>query len=504
MNDKLRQAITAIKSGDKVTGQQLLAQVIKAEPKNETAWLWMTTVTDDPEKKRHCLKTVLQINPSNEMAQKGLATLKPPQSLKSVDIPETENIVSQPIPSQSIEESPLQPVEQIVPASTPSKSSISDNQPIKSKLVKPIQLASEPKKVPTSPKPVTTAPKAASKNRTIIYIFAIATVGIIVVCIGCFTFSLIFTSSPSFKATQTARAVAQATATPTSTFTPTPTSTPTPSFVLLLPQELRSNEGLVFSVNRVDFLTSIDDPAQRYAPQNGIFLWLVGTVNNSTNEYNCVHGDEFTLRNDEKKYQMSREIAEAIHNVYDLDYPGFFLGQCLDSNETTNSFLIFDAPKEAEDLWLELGNTKIQIGQLSTLMEVTPIPFIPPTPLPTNTPLPTDTPLPTNTPMPTSTLIPPDTPVEEWPDEYKALLIKEVLRSQGDVVVKEVKFDVVEGSRVVVITIETQGGTGEMTDETTLKEALAPFVVAYQSNQELKSGIETVIVQAQTCLSTNF
>lgn len=247
MNDKLQEAITAIKSGDKVTGQQLLAQVIKAEPKNETAWLWMTTVTDDPEKKRYCLKTVLQINPNNQMAQKGLASLKPPQSLESVDVPEIKNTVSQPIPSQSIEESPLQPIEEIIPVSTTSKSSISDNQPIKSKLVKPIQPASEPKKVPASPKPVTTAPKAATKNRALIYIFGIVTVGIIAVCVGCFTFSLIFTSSPSFKATHTARAIAQATVTPTSTFTPTPTSTPTPSFVLLLPQELSSNEGLVFS-----------------------------------------------------------------------------------------------------------------------------------------------------------------------------------------------------------------------------------------------------------------
>ena len=168
MNDKLQQAITAIKSGDKVTGQQLLAQVIKAEPKNETAWLWMTTLTDDPEKKRYCLKTVLQINPNNEMAKKGLATLEPSQSLKSVDVPEAENIVSQPTPSQSIEESPRQPIEEIIPKSTPSQSSVSDNQPIKSKLVKPIQAASEPKQASTSLKPITAAPKATSKNRTLI------------------------------------------------------------------------------------------------------------------------------------------------------------------------------------------------------------------------------------------------------------------------------------------------------------------------------------------------
>jgi len=87
MNDKLQQAITAIKSGDKVTGQELLVQVIKADPSNETAWMWMTVVLDDPQKKKQCLQKVLQINPNNAMAKKGLAQL---ESTLPLDLPKPE------------------------------------------------------------------------------------------------------------------------------------------------------------------------------------------------------------------------------------------------------------------------------------------------------------------------------------------------------------------------------------------------------------------------------
>ena len=63
------------------------------------------------------------------------------------------------------------------------------------------------------------------------------------------------------------------------------------------------------------------------------------------------------------------------------------MGQCLDGNKTVDSFLIFDTPKEGEDLWLELGDTEIRLGELSTLMQATPIPVVLlPTPTTTNTP----------------------------------------------------------------------------------------------------------------------
>ena len=71
----LRRAIAAIKAGDKVSGQRLLAEVIRNDPRNEAAWLWMSAALDSHEQRRTCLERVLAINPDNPMAQQGLARL---------------------------------------------------------------------------------------------------------------------------------------------------------------------------------------------------------------------------------------------------------------------------------------------------------------------------------------------------------------------------------------------------------------------------------------------
>lgn len=92
MDTKLQQAISAIKAGNEKAGQRLLAQIIKADPKNEVAWLWMSTALDDSQKKKQCLQRVLQINPANETARKGLAQLE----TSTVKTPRLEDIVPQP------------------------------------------------------------------------------------------------------------------------------------------------------------------------------------------------------------------------------------------------------------------------------------------------------------------------------------------------------------------------------------------------------------------------
>ena len=71
----LRQAIDAIKAGRTVTGKRLLVNVLQAEPHDELAWLWMTSVYSSNELRRICLQHVLDINPANRQAQRGLASL---------------------------------------------------------------------------------------------------------------------------------------------------------------------------------------------------------------------------------------------------------------------------------------------------------------------------------------------------------------------------------------------------------------------------------------------
>lgn len=71
----LRAGIEAVRGGDRRAGRRLLETVVRADPQNEVAWLWlascMTTIAD----RRACLQRVLQINPDNERAREALKKL---------------------------------------------------------------------------------------------------------------------------------------------------------------------------------------------------------------------------------------------------------------------------------------------------------------------------------------------------------------------------------------------------------------------------------------------
>lgn len=95
LNEILHQAIEAIKAGDGATGKQLLIEVIKQNETNETAWLWLTRCVAERDLKRECFERVLEINPQNEHAIKGLKRLEgaskvtsstPSQSSKMVKV----------------------------------------------------------------------------------------------------------------------------------------------------------------------------------------------------------------------------------------------------------------------------------------------------------------------------------------------------------------------------------------------------------------------------------
>ncbi len=66
--------------GDRDTGRRLLAEIVKSDPQNENAWLWMSSVADTDEQRRQCLERVLAISPDNEIALRGMAMLQPKQA----------------------------------------------------------------------------------------------------------------------------------------------------------------------------------------------------------------------------------------------------------------------------------------------------------------------------------------------------------------------------------------------------------------------------------------
>lgn len=72
----LQKAIAAIKAGDPKFARELIAQIIKADRRNEQAWLWLTQTDISHEQKVKSLQNVLKTNPDNQVAKDGLAKLQ--------------------------------------------------------------------------------------------------------------------------------------------------------------------------------------------------------------------------------------------------------------------------------------------------------------------------------------------------------------------------------------------------------------------------------------------
>lgn len=71
----LQRGIQAAQAKRPDIARDLLQQVIRLEPQNETAWLWLSGVAKDNRERLFCLKQLLAVNPQNEFALKGLRAL---------------------------------------------------------------------------------------------------------------------------------------------------------------------------------------------------------------------------------------------------------------------------------------------------------------------------------------------------------------------------------------------------------------------------------------------
>lgn len=74
----LDNAANAIKAGRIRQGRSILEEVLRTEPDNVLALLWMTRCVDDPSQKLVLFNRVLSIDPQNPHARKGLALYSPP------------------------------------------------------------------------------------------------------------------------------------------------------------------------------------------------------------------------------------------------------------------------------------------------------------------------------------------------------------------------------------------------------------------------------------------
>lgn len=76
IQQKLQAGIDAVKRGQKRFAQELLLQVVEADERSETAWLWLSAAVDSLEDKITALENALHLNPQNQAAQQKLTALR--------------------------------------------------------------------------------------------------------------------------------------------------------------------------------------------------------------------------------------------------------------------------------------------------------------------------------------------------------------------------------------------------------------------------------------------
>ena len=96
MSTMLEQAVAHIRAGEIEKARSLLIEVLKQNPSDEAAWLWMTKCVVETEQKRYCFERVLKLNPQNQYAIRGLRHLTKP--------------ISPPTQPELIEPEPVRPV----------------------------------------------------------------------------------------------------------------------------------------------------------------------------------------------------------------------------------------------------------------------------------------------------------------------------------------------------------------------------------------------------------
>ena len=76
VEDLLQRAVSAFKAGRKDEARGLFMDVVEQDPRHEQAWLYLSALVDSLEEQQICLENVLTVNPDNEKAKQGLATVK--------------------------------------------------------------------------------------------------------------------------------------------------------------------------------------------------------------------------------------------------------------------------------------------------------------------------------------------------------------------------------------------------------------------------------------------
>jgi tetratricopeptide (TPR) repeat protein len=71
----LQQAMSAVRAGHELTARDIFLEVVEINPRNETAWMWLTGLLDDLDDCIYACQQVLEINPNNAHVNQYLGQL---------------------------------------------------------------------------------------------------------------------------------------------------------------------------------------------------------------------------------------------------------------------------------------------------------------------------------------------------------------------------------------------------------------------------------------------
>ena len=111
-NQKLREAVIAVKAGNRTQARHLLYQLLKQDPSHEKAWLWLSELEPELTDKIKALKTALAINPDRPKAIARLKQLEQQQAAQKPSPQEPDTPLPDPSPP------PLPPFKQAQAALT--------------------------------------------------------------------------------------------------------------------------------------------------------------------------------------------------------------------------------------------------------------------------------------------------------------------------------------------------------------------------------------------------
>lgn len=95
MDDKLKEAIAAVRTGNKREAQQHLTALLDEDPQQVQGWYLLSLLVDSPQKQAAYLSKTLALNPNHEKAKAQLALLKASEVIPSVSDDASNNFLRQ-------------------------------------------------------------------------------------------------------------------------------------------------------------------------------------------------------------------------------------------------------------------------------------------------------------------------------------------------------------------------------------------------------------------------